>query len=320
VNKHTLLKSGKFSLMVAITALLLSGCDSRYLVLNPQGPVAHEEYRLIVLSAILCAVVVIPVLAILVYIVYRYRDKPGNTAPYTPDWDDSKTLEIIWWGIPVIIIAILGFYTAKSTYALVKPPVTNAKPMTIQVTSLDWKWLFQYPDQKIATVNYVEIPAGVPIQFELTSDAPMNSFWVPELGGQEYTMPGMAMRLWLQADKPGTYFGSGANFTGKGFAHMRFQVIAKPQSEFEAWAKQIKETAPALTKDGYQKLTQKGLADKMSFSSYPPGLFNEVIDKNGGKYMRHHMKNSHGSETETDHSEMDHSEMDMSHTDAHMSK
>lgn len=103
-------------------------------------------------------------------------------------------------------------------------------------------------------------------------------------------MLGMAMRLWLQADKPGTYFGSGANFTGKGFAHMQFQVIAKPQSEFNAWAKQIKQTAPALTKDGYNKLAQKGLADKMDFSSYPPNLFNEIVDKNGGKYMKEHME------------------------------
>nr|WP_245592276.1 cytochrome c oxidase subunit II transmembrane domain-containing protein [Ectobacillus panaciterrae] len=299
MENRKLLHFSKLSLMAAMAAVLFSGCDNRYIVLHPQGPVAQQEYHLIVLSAILCAVVVIPVLAILIYIVYRYRDKPGNKAPYTPNWDDSKTLEIVWWGIPIIIIGVLGFYTAKTTFALQKPPVSDVKPITIQVTSLDWKWLFQYPDQKIATVNYAEIPAGVPVQFVLTSDAPMNSFWVPQLGGQEYTMPGMDMRLWLQADKPGTYFGSGANFTGKGFAHMQFQVIAKPQSEFNAWAKQIKQTAPALTKDGYNKLAQKGLADKMDFSSYPSNLFNEIVDKNGGKYMKEHMK-------QNDMTDMDH--------------
>ncbi|MFP3123263.1 ubiquinol oxidase subunit II [Ectobacillus funiculus] len=279
----------KLSLLVAISAIVLSGCDERYIVLKPQGPVAQQEYDLIVLSTILCAIVIIPVLAIFIYIVYRYRDKPGNKAPYTPNWDDSKILEIVWWGIPILIIGILGFYTAKTTYALQKP-TSNVKPITIQVTSLDWKWLFQYPDQNIATINYAEIPAGVPVQFVLTSSSNMNSFWVPQLGGQMYTMPGMAMKLWLQADKPGTYFGSGANFTGEGFAHMQFQVVAKSQSEFNAWAKKLKQTAPALTKDGYNKLAEKGLADKMDYSSYPSNLFNEIIDANGGKYMKHNMQ------------------------------
>lgn len=279
----------RLSLLAVISAVLLSGCDERYIVLNPQGPVAQQEYDLIVLSTILCAIVIIPVLAIFIYIVYRYRDKPGNKAPYTPNWDDSKILEIVWWGIPILIIGILGFYTAKTTYALQKP-TSNVKPITIQVTSLDWKWLFQYPDQNIATVNYAEIPAGVPVQFVLTSSSNMNSFWVPQLGGQMYTMPGMAMKLWLQADKPGTYFGSGANFTGEGFAHMQFQVVAKSQSEFNAWAKKVKQTAPALTKDGYNKLAEKGLADKMDYSSYPSNLFNEIVDANGGKYMKHNMQ------------------------------
>lgn len=278
----------KFILFTVMATVLLAGCDSRFLVLNPQGPVAEVQHRLIILSIILCAIVVIPVLAILVYIVWRYRDKPDNKAPYTPDWDDSKTLEIIWWGIPIVIIGILGYFTARDTYALAKPPVTDSKPITIQVTSLDWKWLFQYPDQNIATVNYVEIPAGVPVHFQLTSDAPMNSFWIPQLGGQEYTMPGMAMQLWLQADKPGEYYGTGANFTGKDFAHMRFQVVAKPQSEFNQWVKQVKQTAPEMKKADYDKLAKPSTSDKMFFSAYPPELFDQIVDKNGGKYMKEH--------------------------------
>ncbi|SDN01398.1 cytochrome aa3-600 menaquinol oxidase subunit 2 [Fictibacillus solisalsi] len=298
------LSSGRLRMVSVLAAgllVLLSGCDRRYLIFNPSGPVAEKELHLIILSAVLCAVVVIPVLALLIFIVYRYRDKPGNKAPYTPEWSDSKILEIVWWGVPIIIIGILGVYTAKTTYSLVKPPVEDVKPITIQVTSLDWKWLFQYPDQKIATVNYAEIPAGVPVQFHLTSDQMMNSFWVPELGGQEYTMPGMAMRLWLQADQPGTYYGSGANFTGKGFAHMKFKVVAKPQAEFNQWAKQVKKTAPALTEAKYQQLAQKGLSEKQTYSSYPERLFLDTIDRNGGKYMKPEMK--HGGH---DMSMMDH--------------
>jgi cytochrome o ubiquinol oxidase subunit 2/cytochrome aa3-600 menaquinol oxidase subunit 2 len=220
-----------------------------------------------------------------VYIVVRFRDKPENAAPYKPDWADSKALEIVWWGIPIVIVGVLGVYTGKSTFHLTQPPETGVTPITIQVTSLDWKWLFQYPGQKIATVNYVEIPTGVPVQFELTADAPMNSFWVPQLGGQEYTMPGMAMRLWLQADQTGTYYGTGANFTGQGFAHMSFHVIAKPQSEFDSWVNEVKSGSPALTMAGYEELKKPGVIGALSYSSFPDGLFNSTIWTDGGRYM-----------------------------------
>lgn len=282
------IKAAKFSFLAVLGMILLAGCDnSKYIVLNPKGPVAQQELDLIIFSVILCAVVIIPVIGIFVYITLRYRDKPGNKAPYQPEWADSKVLEIVWWGIPVIIIAILGVFTAKTTLNLTKPPVDDVKPIVVQVTSLNWKWMFTYPDKNIATVNYAEIPAGVPVQFILTSDAPMNSFWVPELGGQEYTMPGMSMGLWLQADKEGEYFGSGANFTGEGFAHMQFRVKSVTQDEFNKWADKVKGNSPALTKAGYDKLVQPSTEKEMSFSSYPKGLFEDIVNKNGGKYYDH---------------------------------
>ncbi|WP_458412865.1 ubiquinol oxidase subunit II [Schinkia sp. CFF1] len=282
------IKAAKSSFLAILGMILLAGCDkSKYIVLNPKGPVAQQELDLIIISVILCAVVIIPVIGIFVYISLRYRDKPGNKAPYQPEWADSKILEIVWWGIPVIIIAILGVFTAKTTLNLTKPPVDDVKPMVVQVTSLNWKWMFTYPDKNIATVNYAEIPAGVPVQFILTSDAPMNSFWVPELGGQEYTMPGMSMGLWLQADKEGEYFGSGANFTGEGFAHMQFKVKSVTQEDFNKWADKVKENSPALTNVGYEKLVQPSIEKEMSFSSYPKGLFEDIVNKNGGKYYDH---------------------------------
>lgn len=305
MKKHKLLNLFKVLPLAVMSMFLLAGCDERYLVFNPKGPVAKTEMDLIILSVVLCAIIIIPVMAIFVFIVFRYRDKPGNKAPYKPHWDDSKWLEIVWWGIPIIIIAILGTFTAKATFQLTKPPVEDVEPITIQVTSLDWKWLFTYPEENIATVNTVEIPAGVPVQFILTSDAPMNSFWVPELGGMEYTMPGMAMRLWLQADKPGEFFGSGANFTGEGFAHMNFKVIAKEKSEFNDWVKDVKDSAPALTQGGYTELSQQGLAEKTFYSSYPAGLFNQIVKKNGGDYYKLHM-NMVDMEDIENMSEMDH--------------
>jgi cytochrome aa3-600 menaquinol oxidase subunit II len=301
------IQSAKYSILALLSMVLLAGCEKdKFLVFNPKGPVAEQELELIIISVILCAIIIIPVLGIFVYITLKYRDKPGNTAPYRPEWDDSKVLEVVWWGIPIVIIAILGVFTAKTTINLTKPPVTDVKPIVVQVTSLDWKWMFTYPDKKVATVNYAEIPAGVPVQFVLTSDAPMNSFWVPELGGQEYTMPGMAMGLWLQADKPGEYFGSGANFTGKGFAHMQFRVKAVKQSEFDKWADGIKKSSPALTKDGYKKLSKPSTEKELSFSSYPKGLYQDIVNKNGGEYY-HHMnqmgdgKNMDGMSMNMDH-------------------
>ncbi|GGJ07051.1 quinol oxidase subunit 2 [Alicyclobacillus cellulosilyticus] len=275
----------RVGVIAVAAALLLSGCSPQYMVLNPVGPVGKKELDLILLSTVLIMMVILPVLALLFYIVWRYRDKPGNKAPYQPRWSENKVLEVIWWGIPIVVVAILGTATVKTTYALVKPPETNVKPLTVEVVSLDWKWLFLYPDQGVATVNYCEIPTGVPVQFELTSDAPMNSFWVPQLGGQEYTMPGMAMRLWLQADKPGTYYGHGANFTGEGFAHDEFRVVAVDETKFNDWVTHVKQTAPALTKAGYAQLKRPSIMGTASYKSFPPGLFNDTVWADGGQYM-----------------------------------
>ncbi len=281
----------QYSILGLLGTLLLAGCDkSKYIVLDPKGPVGQTELDLIVISVILCAIVIIPVMVIFVYIIIRYKDRPGNTAPYQPEWADSKVLEIVWWGIPVVIVAILGIYTAKTAIKVSKPPVTDVKPIVVQVTSLDWKWLFTYPDKKVATVNYAVIPAGVPVQFVLTSDAPMNSFWVPQLGGQEYTMPGMSMGLWLQANKIGEYFGSGANFTGTGFAHMQFRVKAVSQADFNTWAAGLKKNSPVLTNAGYQELSQPGNVKELSYSSYPNKLYENIVNKNGGT-LHHHMHN-----------------------------
>ncbi|MED1466778.1 ubiquinol oxidase subunit II [Bacillus salipaludis] len=281
----------QYSILGLLGTWLLAGCDkSKYIVLDPKGPVGQTELDLIVISVILCAIVIIPVMVIFVYIIIRYKDRPGNTAPYQPEWADSKVLEIVWWGIPVVIVAILGIYTAKTAIKVSKPPVTDVKPIVVQVTSLDWKWLFTYPDKKVATVNYAVIPAGVPVQFVLTSDAPMNSFWVPQLGGQEYTMPGMSMGLWLQANKIGEYFGSGANFTGTGFAHMQFRVKAVSQADFNTWAAGLKKNSPVLTNAGYQELSQPGNVKELSYSSYPNKLYENIVNKNGGT-LHHHIHN-----------------------------
>ncbi|GAA3402178.1 ubiquinol oxidase subunit II [Paenibacillus hodogayensis] len=268
-------------MMLAAIAVMSTGCTEKMIVLDPKGPVGEQQRDLIYISTVLCLVVVVPVLILTVWIVWRYRDSKKNKAEYAPEWEHNTKLETIWWSIPILIIAALAVVTVKYTHILEpsKPLASEKQPITIQVTSLDWKWLFYYPDQGIATVNYVQFPDNVPVKFMLTSDAPMNSFWIPQLGGQIYTMSGMAMTLHLQANEPGKYFGSGANFSGKDFASMNFTAEAAPQEQFDKWVAGIKSTQPALTEEGYKTLAAPGVTEVASFSSFPKGLFEQTVSK-----------------------------------------
>jgi cytochrome o ubiquinol oxidase subunit 2 len=285
--------------LIMLMAVLLSGCGEQYIVLDPKGPIGESQKDLIYFSTILCAVIIVPVLILTAVIVWRYRDKPGSKASYKPNWEHSTKLEITWWSIPIVAILILAIVTVKYTYALEpSKPIESAKaPITIQVTSLDWKWLFKYPDEDIATVNYIKIPEDVPIKFQVTADTAMNSFWVPQLGGQIYSMSGMAMTLFLQADEQGSYYGSGANFTGKDFAKMTFKVDATSEEDYKAWVSEVKASSPALTMEGFEKLTEPSTSDVQLFSSFPEGLFNKVVTQyiNGGSGAHQH----HGGEAAT---------------------
>lgn len=287
--------------LIMLMAVMLSGCGEQFIVLDPKGPIGESQKDLIYFSTILCSVIIVPVLILTAIIVWRYRDKPGSKAPYNPNWEHSTKLEITWWTIPIIAILILAIVTVKYTYALEpSKPIESAKePITIQVTSLDWKWLFKYPDEDIATVNYIKIPEDVPIKFQLTSDTAMNSFWVPQLGGQIYTMSGMAMTLFLQADEQGSYFGSGANFTGKDFAQMTFKVDATSEEEYKAWIEEVKAKSPSLTMEGFEKLTEPGTSDVQLFSSFPEGLFNKIVKQyvNGGGGGAHQHHDSEAAES-----------------------
>ncbi|MFC0211414.1 ubiquinol oxidase subunit II [Paenibacillus chartarius] len=270
-------KMASLGLLAAIT-LLASGCQSM-IVFDPKGPVGADQRDLIYFTMLLCLIILVPVLALTGWIVWRFRDKAGNDAPYQPKWEHSTKLEIIWWGIPIVVIGVLAIVTAKYTYKLdpAKPLASEVKPITVQVTSLDWKWLFQYPELGIATVNQLTIPEDTPIRFELTSDGPMNSFWVPQLGGMIYTMSGMATTLHLQADEPGSYMGTGANFTGRDFAKMQFTTKAVTRAEFDSWVKEVKASGKALTEEGYLQLAQPGTSEPLTFSSIPMGLFQRIV-------------------------------------------
>ncbi|WP_373233060.1 ubiquinol oxidase subunit II [Cohnella sp.] len=269
---------------LVVMTLLLAGCSDKIIVLDPKGAIGKQQLDLMLISTILCAVIIVPVLILTFVIVWRYRQRPDRKAKYAPEWEHNTKLEVIWWGIPIVIIAILAVITVKYTYELEpsKPIEHEAAPIVIQVTSLDWKWLFQYPEQGIATVNYLQFPEDVPVRFELTSDAPMNSFWIPQLGGQIYTMSGMTMKLHLIADEPGEYLGMGANFSGREFGKMHFTAKASSQEEFDQWVEGIRSSSPALTDEGYEQLAVPGLSDAVTFSSIPDGLFDRIVTKYGG--------------------------------------
>ncbi|WP_170006165.1 ubiquinol oxidase subunit II [Bacillus fonticola] len=287
--KKKLLKRLSYTGMFVLIVTVLSGCSEQFIVLDSKGPVGEVQANLMAISAILLGVVIIPVLIFFAFIVYRYRDRPDSKASFKPEWDDNKWLEIVWWGIPILVVGILGFYTIRDTFVLAERPAESedVEPLTIQVTSLDWKWLFLYPEQGVATVNYVEIPINVPVDFQLTTDAPINSFWVPQLGGQKYTLPGKTLQLWLEADEEGTYYGTANNFSGEGFTEMKFDVNARSEEEFSDWVNEVKEgPSSSLTMDGYEQLSEPSVVEQAEFSSYTSGLFEYIVDKNGGQYYR----------------------------------
>lgn len=287
--------------MLMIVVFIFTGC-SDISVLNPKGPIAEQQRDLILISTVLCSIVIVPVLILTAIILWRYRDRQERKAPYSPNWAHSTKLELIWWGIPILIILAIAVITVKSTYALEpsKPLKSDVKPLTVQVTSLNWKWLFQYPDQGIATVNELKIPVGVPVRFEITADSPMNSFWIPHLGGQIYAMSGMAMTLYLQADELGTFWGSGANYTGKDFAKMMFNVDSVTQEQFDQWVKGVKADSPALTLDGYTQLAEPSTSQVLTYSSIPEGLFQKIVTKYAASH--HHEMSTQKTKSIQEHS------------------
>ena len=248
---------------VGVTLLLK---NAQIDVLSPKGEIASKERNLLIFTAVLSLIVVVPVFFMLALFSWKFRE--GNKkAKYTPDWDSNKFLETIWWGIPCVIILILSVVTWTSSHELdpYKPLNSNIAPLRVQVVSLQWKWLFIYPDEGIASVNLLKIPEKTPINFTVTSDAPMNSFWVPSLGGQIYAMSGMSTQLHLMADGVGSYKGSSANISGKGFADMNFMVHSSNKADFEAWVQQTKSSSTTLDASTYAQLAKPAIAAKPSF-------------------------------------------------------
>ncbi|NUU36231.1 Cytochrome bo(3) ubiquinol oxidase subunit 2 [Pseudomonas fluorescens] len=269
-------------LLPLIGTLLLSGCNMT--LLNPKGQVGLDERNLIITATLLMLLVVIPVIVMTFLFAWKYRAS-NTSATYTPKWNHSTKIEIAVWAVPIMIIIALGYVTYKSTHALdpYKPLESDVKPVTIEVVALDWKWLFIYPEQGIATVNKIVFPAHTPINFRITSDAVMNSFFIPALGGQIYAMAGMQTKLHLIANENAEMDGISANYSGAGFTGMKFKATATTQEEFDAWVSEVKKAPKKLEQAEYAALAKQSQNNPVElYSSVTPNLFQTIVDKYEG--------------------------------------
>jgi cytochrome o ubiquinol oxidase subunit 2 len=263
---------------IFVAAGLVDSCRAEG-VLDPQGPIASAE-RLILLNATaIMLVVVVPVIILTLAFAWWYRAS-NKRAAYTPDWSYSGHVELVIWSIPAMVVILLSgvIWTGSHLLDPAREFKSDAKPIRIEVVSLDWKWLFIYPDQRIAAINEVVVPAETPIEFMLTSGTVMNSFLVPQLGSQIYTMPGMTTYLNLMADRPGDYAGLSAQFSGDGFSDMRFVVHAVPASDFRSWLERTRGVGTALDADAYSQLAgTRSNTQPQTYSGVDPMLFEHIV-------------------------------------------
>lgn len=251
-------------------------------IFDPAGTIAARERNLMVFTLLLSLIVVIPVFMILFAFAWKYRE--GNKkARYEPDWDHNPKLELVWWGIPIVIISVLAVVAWTSAHELdpYRALASSKEPLKVQVIALQWRWLFIYPEQHIASVNLLPIPVGRPINFQITSDAPMNSFWIPRLGGQVYAMSGMSTQLHLQASKAGDYDGVSANISGSGFAGMQFTARAESPETFAEWVNLVQHhSGQTLNHETYTALAKPSKdTSPQQFNNVDDGLYDGVIMK-----------------------------------------
>jgi cytochrome o ubiquinol oxidase subunit 2 len=280
------LKNYLRGLLLLPALVLLAGCHA--VLLHPEGDVALQQRDLIIISLGLMLLIVIPVIVLTLVFAWRYRAK-NRDASYDPEWHHSTMLELVVWSAPLLIIIALGALTWVSTHKLdpyrsldrisaSKPAAADVKPLTVEVVALDWKWLFFYPEQGIATVNELAAPVDRPIQFKITASSVMNSFFIPSLAGQIYAMPGMETKLSAVINKVGVYEGFSANFSGDGFSGMRFKFYGMNDADFAAWVAKAHKSADSLDRDAYLHLAEPSEREPVHFySSVDSHLYDAIM-------------------------------------------
>ncbi len=278
-NKKIIIALSIVVLLIIFFSIYLSSLN--FEVLNPKGIIALQERNLIYLALGLSLFVVIPVYTLLILFAYKYRAS-NKESDYKPNWDKNAVLETIWWVIPSVLIAVLGYFTWTSSHALdpfKKLSPQSSKNLRIEVVALDWRWLFIYPDQKIATVDYFKMPVNTNVTFYITSAAPMNSFWIPQLAGQIYAMPGMNTELNLSSYQTGIYRGLSANLSGIGFSNMTFNDDVVSTSDFLNWVNNVKASNNALSYQKFLELSKPKVDSSIiNFSNVDTSIYVKLIN------------------------------------------
>jgi cytochrome o ubiquinol oxidase subunit II len=247
-------------------------------ILDPQGPVAAADKVILIDSIAIMLAIVLPTIAAIFAFAFWFR-RSNARAVYLPDWEYSGRLELVVWSIPALTVILLGGVAWIGAHQLdpAKPVAGTGLGVTVQVVSLDWKWLFIYPDQRIASLNSLTVPVGSPLHFQLTSSSVMNVFFVPQLGSMIYTMNGMVNRLELRADEVGTYQGLSAHFSGDGFPDMLFDVHVVSQTQFDDWASGTAKSGEPLDRNSYGALAKQSVPkDKPVYKLTDPLLFHDI--------------------------------------------
>lgn len=252
------------------------------LVIHPKGMIARKELELIGTNILLMLTIIVPAYFLLFWVVWNYCIKKKKDQ-FDPSYSLSPFGKLLMWILPSIVVAVMSFVTWEATHDLnpYKPIDSEEKPLTIQVVALDWKWLFIYPEQGIATLNDFHIPQKTPIHLKLTADgAPMSSFWIPQLSGQIYSMTGMTTQLHLIADGPGKYVGRAVEINGEGYADMTFSAASTSRKEFDEWVEKVKQSSLHLTEDHYNELVKPSINKSVVlFSVVDSDLFHKIIHK-----------------------------------------
>jgi cytochrome o ubiquinol oxidase subunit 2 len=258
---------------------LLGGCEGG--VIHPEGPVGEQAWTITVDALLIMMVIAIPTILLTYWMAWRYR--ASNTkAEYLPEWAFSGRIEAVVWAIPALVIMLIGgvIWIGCSLLDPYRPLPSKAKPLEVQVVSLDWKWLFIYPQQGVASVNQLVAPVGVPVHLQITSGSVMNTFFVPQLGSMIYAMNGMTTQLHLQADHVGTYFGQSAQFSGDGFSDMHFQWKSVPADQFAAWTAAARANGPVLDRAAYDQLKQQSSNVRpYTYRAVQPNLFQAITSR-----------------------------------------
>ena len=274
--------------LLLLPIMLLSGCN--LVVMNPSGDIAQQQSRLIVISTMLMLLIIVPVIICIVVFAWRYR-RSNTEAIYEPEWSHSTQLELMIWGAPLLIIIVLGLLTWVTTHTLDpyrpldridanRPIPANVQPLIVEVVALDWKWLFIYPEQGIASVNELVTPVDRPVRFKITASTVMNSFFIPAMAGHIYAMPGMETQLNGIINKLGQFDGFSANYSGAGFSDMRFKLHGVSNAGFDSWVQTIKANGGTLDRNRYTQLAQPTVREPISkYGTVAPDLYQAILNR-----------------------------------------